>query len=481
MSEFDSDSAPSILTLGATLGNPLYQFLASEAIVPGASTSYELCKTIYAYHPLGAKIAEEPIKRAQSQQREIKIGAAPERCAEAFQKTWDALGMVGADALIRNTHTLSRVYGIASLAVLAEGTEPKDALPFARLHELKLSFNVLDPLNTAGSLVMNQDPNSPDFLKPSGVAVAGRAYHPSRTAVLMNEQPIYIEWSSSAFGFVGRSVYQRALYPLKTYVQTMITDQAVTEKAAALVMKLKSPGAILDKVTRAFYAVKRSLTKGARTGNVISIGIDEDIASINYTNLKDAAEFARTNCIKNIATAAPMPATMLNQETLTEGFGEGTEDAKREAAYIDGIRKEVAPLYRFLDVIVMHQAWTPDFYESIQREFPKEYGKVPYETAFTAWKNSFKAEWPNLLQEPDSEKAKTDDVVTKAAIALYEVLAPTLDPINRAKLAMWVADVFNGRATFESVPLELDEELLAEYEPPVPTTEPKPDVESSHE
>ncbi|GGA00383.1 anti-CBASS protein Acb1 family protein [Dyella caseinilytica] len=481
MSEFDGDSASSVLTLNATLGSPLYQFLTSDAIVPGSSASYELCKTIFAYHPLGMKIAEEPIKRAQSQSRLIKIGTAPDRCVEAFQKAWDALGTVGADTLIRNTHTLSRVYGIASLAVLAEGTEPKDPLPFDRLHELKLSFNVLDPLNTAGSLVMNQDPNDPGFMKPTGVAVSGRPYHNSRTSVLMNGQPLYIEWSSSAYGFVGRSVYQSALYPLKTYIQTMITDQAVTEKAAVLVMKLKSPGNFIDKVTRAFYSIKRTITKGARTGNVVSIGVDEDIAAINYTNLKDAAEFARTNCIKNIATATPMPASMIDQETFASGLAEGTEDAKREAVYVQGIRKDIEPLYRFLDVIVMHQAWTPEFYESIQREFPKEYGEVPYETAFSEWKNSFKATWPNLLEEPDSEKVKTDDVVTKAAIAAFEVLAPNLDPVNKARLAKWVSEVFASRPTFEAYPMDLDEEAIAEYEPPVPEMEPKPVVESSHE
>jgi len=31
-------------------------------------------------------------------------------------------------------------------------------------------------------------------------------------------------YTQAAFGFVGRSVYQRPLYPLKSFVQTMITD-----------------------------------------------------------------------------------------------------------------------------------------------------------------------------------------------------------------------------------------------------------------
>lgn len=463
------------------MGTSLMGLLDCDEIVPGTAPSYQVCKTIYAYHPLGAKIAEEPIKRALSQERKIKIGSAPERCIEAFKKKWKTLGGVGGDQLIRNTHALSRVYGIAALASLAEGVSADQALPVERISELDLSFNVLDPLNTAGSLVMNQDPNSPKFLKPTGVSVAGRPYHASRTVVLMNEQPIYIEWTSSAYGFVGRSVYQRALFPLKTYVQTMITNQAVSEKAALLVMKLKQPGSIVDKVTRAFYSIKRTVLKGAKTGNVLSIGTDEGVESINFTNLKDAAEFARTNCIKDIATAAPMPATMISQETLQEGFGEGTEDAKKEAVYIQSIREEVAPLYGFLDPIVMRQAWTEEFYESIQREFPDEYGDVPYETAFMSWKNDFTMEWPNLLVEPDSERIKSDDVVTKAAIALYEVLSPQLDPQNKALAAGWLADQFNGREAFKVSPLLLDLDALAAYEPPVPEAEPKPEVESSHE
>jgi hypothetical protein len=479
MSEFDGDSAPSVLALGARMGGSLMAFLESDDIVPGSAPSYQTCKTIYTYHPLGAKIAEEPIKRAMSKARTITVGNAPDKVVEAFEATWKKLGCA---RLVKNTHAISRVYGIGALAVLADGVPADQPLPMDRLHELELSFNVLDPLNTAGSLVMSQDPNSPKFLKPTGVSVSGKAYHPSRTAVLMNEQPIYIEWTSSAYGFVGRSVYQRALYPLKTYVQTMITDQAVTEKAALLVMKLKAPGSMIDKISRGFYGMKRQMLKGSKTGNVLSIGDTEGVESINFTNLKDAAEFARTNCIKNIATAAPMPATMISQETLQEGFGEGTEDAEKEKIYIEGIREEVEPVFSFLDPIVMRQAWTPEWYEGIQREFRDEYGDVSFEQAFVQFKNDFKAQWPNVREESDAEKAKTDDVVTKAAIAAYEVLSPKMDPENAARMAKWLEKVFLSRPTFENLPMDIDEEALESYVPPEPVKGPdEPVVESSHE
>ena len=482
MGSFDDNEGTSVLGVSSSMSPALMSLLVCDDIVPGSSPSYQTCKTIYAYHPLGAKMAESPIKLAQTQAREITIAGSPEEeLKEQFQKEWDRLGEVGADALIRNAHTLSRVYGISALAVLCDEIPPSEPIPLEKLHELKLSFNILDPLNTAGSLVLEQDPNKASFLKPTAIAVAGRPYHASRAAIVMNEQPIYIEWTSSAYGFVGRSVYQRALFPLKSYVQTMITDQAVTEKAGLLIMKIKSPGSVIDKLTRAFYAVKRQMLKGSKTGNVLSIGTEEEIESVDLKNLKDAAEFARNNILKNIATAADMHASLINQETLAEGFGEGTEDAKRIAGFVAGIRKEADPLYRFVDVIVMHKAWNPDFYASIQRKYPEEYGGMPFETAFYRWKNAFKAIWPNLLVEPDSEKVKTDDVVTKAAIAAFEVLSPQLDPENKARLACWVQDVFNGRDTFKATPMEIDERAMAEYEPQAPPSEPKPVVESSHE
>jgi hypothetical protein len=329
MSDFDDNSGAAVLGVQGNVSSNLMRLMTADDIVPGTSPSYEICKTIFTYHPLGAKMAESPIKRAQSQTRILSITGAPEEdLIEAFQREWDKLGEVGADVLIRNVHALSRVYGISAVAMLCDEIEPSEPIPPERYHELDLSFNILDPLNTSGSLIMNQDPNSKRFLKPSAIAVAGKPYHPSRACIVMNEQPVYIEWTSSAFGFVGRSVYQRSLFPLKSFVQTMITDDMISRKAGVVVAKLKSPGSVLDKVVRAFYQVKRQLIKDSKTNQVLSIGVDEDIASLNLMNLDKAGEFARTNIIKNIATGADMPALLLLEETLAQGFGEGSEDAK---------------------------------------------------------------------------------------------------------------------------------------------------------
>jgi len=443
--------------------SPLVQMLMAPAIVPGTAPGYQLCKTIRSYHPLGAILAEAPVTLAQSQPREISVGVLGEaRIVEQFQNTWDKISKVGATVVIHNLLSTSRTYGIGSLVVGERGKDPNTPLDINRIAEADLFFNVLDPLNTAGSLVLNQDPNSPDFLKPKGIFVNGKPYHPSRTFVKMHEQPLYIEWSASAFGFVGRSIYQRALYPLKTFLQTMITDQMVTQKAGLLVAKMQTPGSFIDNVMQSMFGWKRGAIKTGVTGQVLQIGVEEEIETLNMMNLDKAAEFARNNVLKNIASAAGMPASIVNNETLTEGFGEGTEDAKKEARYLNYVREDAQPAYDFMDRIVMRKAWTPEFYEALKADYP-EYKKVEFETAIHDWMRAFKATWPNLLTEPDSEKSKTADVKLKAVVAVVETVAPELDPENKANLIEWVADNVNEAEELFAGKLNLDMDKLRTF------------------
>lgn len=445
------------------IGSQLIQVLSSPAIVPGSAPGYETCKVIYAFHPLGGILAEAPIKRAQGQDRIIRVPLLGEdRILKRYAEVWDTLGKTGATQIIRNLATLARVYGIASIAVGERGKNSSTPLDTATLDPDKLFFNVLDPLNTAGSLVLSQDPNDPMYLKQGTISVAGKLWHPSRTIAKLNEEPLYIEWTSSAYGFVGRSVYQRALYPMKTFLQSMVTDQMVTTKAGLLVAKMKTPGSFIDNVMQAMAGWKRQQIKAGVTNQVLSIGVEESVEALNMEHLEPAARFARENAIKNIATAAGMPASIIAQETLTEGFGEGSEDAKKEAAYISDIRRELKPVYAFFDRIVQRVAWTREFYESLWGDY-QEYRKIPYETALLDWIRAYQASWPNVLEEPDSEKAKAQDVQFKAVVALLETLGPQLDPENKATLFAWAAENVNERKELFASKLDLDVDALKTY------------------
>lgn len=447
------------------LGNDLQNLLLADSIVPGAQPSYQLCKTIYSNHPHGAKLVDFPVQMAQYKPRKIVVPRTPGdgmMMVEAFQEEWKALR---ADRHIMNTARLARMYGVATLGILVDGDDTSEALDFKKIDRADIAFNVWDPLNTAGSLILNQDPNAFDFQKTRGVSVNGKPYHRSRVAILMNEDPLYIEYEAAAFGFLGRSVYQRGLVPLKSFVLTMATDMMIALKAGVLIAKMESQSSAVDGPMSWIFGQKRSMVKEAQTGNVLSIGTAEDIESLNLQNLEGPYTLARKNIIENEAAACGTPAKIVLAETFAEGFGEGTEDAKAVAQFIESIRTWMDPLYAFMDEIVMHRAWNEDFYERVKNAYPDEYGNVPYKVAFNDWRNSFYAEWPNLLEEPDSEKLKGEEVTLNAIIAVVEVLLPAVPPEVKAQVIEWMTDNLNERKRLFSSPLQLDMEAIADFDP----------------
>lgn len=462
------------------LGTGLQQLLMADDIVPGAQPGYELCKAIMLYHPYGFKLAAIPLQMAQFKPRKITVPKAPDdgqMLVEAFTREQKELRV---EQTIFNTALQGRVYGVSTLGLIVDGADPKEPVDFPNLHGAKIAFNIWDPLNTAGSLVLNQDPNAIDFLKVKGIAVNGKAYHGSRVSVIQNEMPVYIDYQSAGYGYVGRSIYQRGLVPLKSFVMTMATDMMIALKAGVLVAKMETQSSAVDGPMAFLFGKKRNMVKEAQTNNVLSIGVTEAIESLNMQNLEGPYAIARKNIIENIASSCSTPARLLLEEAFANGFGEGDNDSKAIAQFVDGIRAWIDPLYTFLDEITMYRAWNEDFYATVQNRYPDEYGDVPYNVAFMEWRNSFVASWPSLLEEPESERSKAEDVKLKAIIAWVEVCGPMLDPENKALLIEWANLNLNEMSLLFTSPLELDIEAIANYVPPSPVAEPsEPKPESA--
>lgn len=444
----------------SAMGGALQSILMADDIVPGSDPSYELCKAIYLYHPLGMKIIERPIQIAMSKPRELVIHAdAEDMLKEAFKREWLALDL---DRTVFNLKRISRIYGISALVYGAPDIPTSEPISPNELPELDIYFHVFDPLNTAGSLIFNQLPNSPDFQKPTTVAVQGSVYHRSRSCVVLNEDPIYISFTSSAFGFVGRSAYQRCLYPLKSFIQSMITDEMVTRKAGVMVAKTVQPGTWADSVISKFMNVKRNLIKESKTDQVINISPEESIETLDMNNADTAMTVARRNILENCAAGADLPAKLLNAESFAEGFGEGVEDAKDVIRCCQRIRDELDPIYAFLEPIVMRRAWSPAFFERVKQEYP-QYQKMSYNEAFYSFQQAFTATWPNLMQEPDSERIKVQEIQLRAGLSLVQELNPQLDAKNKAAMIQWLVSNYNGLKLLFPQVLDLDEKTMLAY------------------
>jgi hypothetical protein len=277
----------------------LLSLLDSEDIQPGSSVGYQTCKTIYIFHPLGGKMVDRPIKMAMNEPRTVHIAqtySLEQRLRDAFEKEWKALK---ADQHIAAAARIARIYGTSAIAMLVDNQEPSQALDYRTLYKHNVSFNILDPLNTAGSIVLNQDPNAQDFQKVDGIKVAGKPYHKSRCVVLQNEDPIYLAYNPAAFGFTGRSVYQRALFPLKSFIQTMRTDDMVAVKGGLLVARIKNASSIVNKAMQALGGIKRMMLKRGKTGEVLQIGNEDIIESIDLSNLEKPLTLTKSHSGKH--------------------------------------------------------------------------------------------------------------------------------------------------------------------------------------
>lgn len=448
------------LTNGGMTGE-LSGILLADDIQPGSELGYQTAKSIYEFHPLGEKLAKQPVEMAMCERREIAVPGAPEdMVVRRFNEVW---GEVGADRSILNTSVLSRIYGVSALVVGISDYPTNEPLDTEKLRENDIYFNCADPLNAAGSLVMNQDATAPDFLKPTNVKVGGDLYHKSRSVVLLNDMPIFLGWTASAFGFSGRSVYQRSLYALKSYIHAMIADNMVARKCGLIVAKMQGGTSVANELANRIMGQKREMVRVGGTEDVLTIGTMDSVESLDLNNIAPTMDVALTHIKETIAAGAGMPALLVNQQTFAQGFGEGSEDAKQIAGYIDGIRTWMQPLYALMDRVVMARAWTPEFYATVQQTYPEDYGNVSYEAAVQSWRNTFSASWPSLIREPESKEVEVEKVRFEAVLSAVTALLPSLDPINKANMIQWVQDCLNASEKLIPARLTLDPEELSNW------------------
>ncbi len=464
----DNARMSTIQISGTSLGSSLLEIMGADDLQPGNSPSYQVCKQIWACHPMGGKLVEKPVALALGQKRKINVPCAlEERLVKAHEEVWERLQCT---RYISDLAHVSRAYGVGALAYGFPGFPTDEAIDPFRLSKMSgLYFNVLDPLNTAGSMVTNQDPNAPDFQKAfKAITAAGQPYDHSRTTTLFNGTAIYLDYQSSAFSFSGRSIFLRALYPLKSFLQSMQVDDMVSLKAGLLIAKVQQNGSTVDALMEYATGKKRDFVKEGRTGQVLSIGPDESIESIDLQNIDGAMSVARDNIIANIASASDVPAILLKDESFAKGLASGEQDMVAVVQYIDGIREQLAPAHAYMDRICRYIAWNEEFFQALQNEFPGELGGQSYHAWFYRMCDLFSAEWPSLIKTSDTEVVDRNAKKLKAMSDLFKVLAPGLDPMNGAKLRTWIADAVNDMPEVFTNMLVFDPVAFEEYEPPQP-------------
>jgi len=457
----------------------LMDILCADEIVPGSIPGYSTCKLLWTCHILGGKVVEKPVALAIGEPRKINVpGALEEVLVKAFTDEHERLGV---DNHVRDVMHLSRAYGAGAVAFgLPDVPTDKPIDLFSLASQPDLYFNTFDPLNLSGSIVTNQNPNAPDFQKPNqDITAAGQPYHSSRTRTVFHGTPVYLDYQSSSFSFSGRSIFLRALYPMKSYINTMIQNDMVASKAGLLIEKVQQNGSIVSNLMDKATGRKRNLLKEGGNNQVLSIGQNDAIESLNLQNIDGALTMARDNIIADIAAATDVPAILIKDESFAKGLASGDQDMMAVVQTISAIRTQTNPLYEFFDKITMHRAWNPEFFAALQNAYPEELAGKDYKTWFFATCDLFASEWPDLIKEEESVKTERNAKKLKAMTDVLNALAPVVDPVNRANVVQWFAEALSGMDELFTNSLIIDYDALAEYVPPTPAAPGDEDGDSS--
>lgn len=257
---------------------------------------------------------------------------------------------------------------------------------------------------------------------------------------------------------------------LAAFLVSMEVDALVLKKSGVLVAKTKPVGAAANRMSMWWQRKKASDVKRSLNGNVLAIETDEDISTLNMANTADAMTTARNNVISNIATALDAPAVILQNDVLTNGFGEGKEDSKVIAQFVERYRNEIEHIFEFMIPRIQELAWTEEWYASFVMANPA-YASISFQSATNYWRNNFEYVWPNYLTEPDSEKRKGEKDTFDSYMALFEKLqAGMKNPEKRRALAQAMVDLTQSDDLQTllpvPIPIEFEEEDFAE---PAPT------------
>lgn len=369
--------------------------------------TYQECKDIYRFWPLGKRVASSLPNFAMSADREIIVKDSPSEIVDQFKKTAESLQL---DKQIRKCSIYSRVFGLAAMFVACENVAVTKNLTRKDVLNNRIVFNVLDPLNIAGIRV-NQDANSLQYQKVEQIQInGGQVVGSKRATAIFNDLPLYLKFSPSTFSFSGPSIYQNMTGVIKSWNRAIVALERIATKAGSIVVKSNS---LAHASGIDIAATKRNLQLIRNMENDGIAALNEG-GEIEFFQLNGVAEI--DSIINQLNTSLMMalsdtPSAILLDKNLANGFADGSEDMKAIIMSVDNFRKlALSPLYNFADPFVMYKAWDDEFIETMKKEYPDLYRGMSNIEILTSWVQGFSFKWGNLYPEPEKDRLDTNSV-----------------------------------------------------------------------
>lgn len=365
--------------------------------------TYEECRDIYRFWPLGKRIANALPGFAMSAQRRFVVKNAPQ---EVNNKLQEAASELGLDESVKQCAVYARVFGLSSIYVASE-VGGGEALTYKDIQEHGFALNVLDPLAMGGSIQVDNDPLSPTFNQPVALRIRGQKIHSARIKVVYNDIPLYYKFNPSSFAFSGPSIYQNMTLLIRAWNRAVVALQRIATKAASLIKTSKETANITG---LALTAARKNLEliRSMENDGIASIRSGDTIEFFQLSGVQEVDTILQQLNTALMMALSDTPSGILLDKNLSVGLNDGSEDMKAILMAVDNFRVHVLkPLYVFVDKFLCYKAWDVDFVKEMIEEFPDLYRGKSANEVLAGWMKDYSFEWGELYPQSDNEKTDT--------------------------------------------------------------------------
>lgn len=412
-----------------------------QEILDADDISYQLIQKILLDCPFGMLLAGSGIQKALSVGRTINGQAIPEMAIKRLEKT---MLKEGQNKIIVDTMINAYSFGFSTLVLGQYDQETTSPLDYRTLADNKPFFNCVDPLNTSGSGIYNQDPLHRNFKQaPEIVTVRGVPFHSSRCFPIFNpfEPALFLGWNAASYSFAPASIFRRVLPYLQQYIRYDMAVDVMIDKMGVLVYAGGKGGrSVADQQMQSVVGWMIEKIKSAMSGNVIKINEGETVSSIDLAHLSQTSTTTREIIVKNIAlnSSDAYPDSELLSQLLGGGLHNGAQDKSKIDEWVKLHQNAAEPLFDFTDSIMMQLAWRdPAWYAEFQKNTP-DYKNVSQDRAIAMWTKAFEYEWNSATPETDEQKiAKAK---SKAEIAQGVMQTASMNGVPPSQLIQLFGD-----------------------------------------
>lgn len=388
---------------------------------------YAECGRLYRYWALGQRLCERLPEKCFSVEREVFFDNAPEEVTERFKSVAKKMRV---DKEVLNTLVLSRIYGQAVLFINSSKSALSEPISKKAIQQGDFIFQSCDPM--AGVVSINQDPSSVDFLRATSLTIGGKGVSPQRATISYNGQPMYLQYTGSNFTYGGRSVFENMIPIIRAWAENLQAMGRIGKRASSFFAFLRN----LKKGGMSVQSAQASLEIVKSVGDVGAVALSsEDRIEAPTTGGIGDLDTLMARIEKEVAIASDTPLSVLLDERLANGFGNGTEDFKAIVQDLNSYREKVIrPLYDFADPFILWKAFDRPFCEGLIKDNPDRYMGYSVEQLQNELTEGFSFDFGNLSPSTKLEEVEVlanKLTLAERGVAIGLTTADAEDYINR--------------------------------------------------